>query len=84
MGNSYTENKDGKDWWCEVHHRLATYIRHNDPCCDPKLGGITIPCRAKDITQNLPEKITLTVEELKELSKTGQSHSNFFKIKPKE
>ncbi len=34
-------------WWCNSHGRPATHINnHGDHCCDPKLGGILIPCRA--------------------------------------
>ena len=33
-------------WWCNSHQRRATHVRERDQyhCCDPKLGGIMIPC----------------------------------------
>jgi hypothetical protein len=34
-------------WWCNTHGRRATAVdsrgRH---CCDPRLGGILLPCEA--------------------------------------
>lgn len=37
-------------WWCRTHERRATHllVRENqsdEVHCDPKLGGITFPCR---------------------------------------
>lgn len=33
-------------WWCETHNRLATHKDKNGRrACDPKLAGITIPCK---------------------------------------
>ena len=50
-------------WWCNVHQRRAEYIKiksqhirddtHQidiDHCCDPKLGGIMIPCKCLNLT----------------------------------
>lgn len=35
-------------WWCKSHQRYATHFKKNgDRCCDPKLGGITLPCYAE-------------------------------------
>lgn len=31
-------------WWCNAHKREATHVRNGRPCCDPKLGGILLPC----------------------------------------
>lgn len=44
--------------WCNAHERRATHIfldNRSTPntarlCCDPKLGGIMIPCRCVDLT----------------------------------
>lgn len=43
-----TENKSVKSenlFWCNSHQRRATHISHGEPCCDPRLGGILLPCR---------------------------------------
>jgi hypothetical protein len=31
-------------WWCNSHQMEATHYRNGRHICDPKLGGITIPC----------------------------------------
>jgi hypothetical protein len=32
-------------WWCNSHQREATHTRADGTrCCDPKLGGILLPC----------------------------------------
>ena len=32
-------------WWCNSHRREASYITKDGlHKCDPKLGGITLPC----------------------------------------
>lgn len=42
-------------WWCHPHHRPATAFRKDGTvCCDPKLGGITMPCQV----QFLPLEVT--------------------------
>lgn len=34
-------------WWCNSHGREATHTnKRGERCCDPKLGGILLPCRA--------------------------------------
>jgi len=40
--------------WCKVHKRIANHIfitKNTEPvvCCDPNLGGITIPCNCEYI-----------------------------------
>lgn len=46
---TYTEDATG-GWWCDTHRRVATHVRHfnnsrsSERCCNPKLGGIMIPC----------------------------------------
>lgn len=42
--------------WCNTHRRRATHLierlgqDRGKPCCDPKLGGITMPCFTVDLT----------------------------------
>lgn len=42
--------------WCNTHNRKATHLREEigpdrgKPCCDPKLGGIMMPCACVDLT----------------------------------
>lgn len=41
--------------WCNTHQRRATaYERHGKdlgrPCCDPKIGGVMMPCVTVDLT----------------------------------
>lgn len=47
----YTRDDSGK-WFCRSHQREATHVAENGSrswrCCDPKLGGIMIPC---DVTE---------------------------------
>lgn len=32
-------------WWCNSHGRETTYINeYGNRCCDPRLGGILLPC----------------------------------------
>ena len=36
-------------YWCNTHKREATSLdKEGDPCCDKKLGGITIQCRVQE------------------------------------
>lgn len=53
-------------WWCNSHQRRATYVLIKkydyqiwlpdgpretiDHCCDPKLGGILLPCSCVNLT----------------------------------
>ena len=40
-------------WWCTSHRREATHVdAKGHACCDPKLGGILLPCYTKIIEQN--------------------------------
>lgn len=37
-------------WWCESHNREATHRDiDGEPCCDPKLGGILLPCLVRPV-----------------------------------
>lgn len=43
--------KPGELWWCNSHGRKATHVNHlGNHCCDPKLGGILLPCFCVDLT----------------------------------
>ena len=47
----YTLANKNELWWCNIHRRQATYVRNETyHCCDPKLGGIMIPCNCVDLT----------------------------------
>lgn len=55
-----TYQKDTSDrlWWCNSHRREATYTRTTlggglVHCCDPKLGGILLPCSCVDLTDEI-------------------------------
>jgi len=39
-------------WWCNSHQRQATHIdwKQGKWVCDPKLGGILLPCVCINIT----------------------------------
>lgn len=43
-------------WWCNSHRRRATHVASGGGygagkhVCDPKLGGILLPCFAVDLT----------------------------------
>lgn len=43
----YVKGSPSEHWFCTTHKRRATHIRERDGhhCCDPSLGGITIPCQ---------------------------------------
>ncbi len=47
----YEKNAAAELWWCNSHGRKATHVdedgRHR---CDPKLGGIMLPCMAVNLT----------------------------------
>jgi hypothetical protein len=48
-------------WWCNSHQREATWIGPRGRECDPKLGGIMLPCRvifAPVRIENLPNSPT--------------------------
>ena len=54
---THKRNSNKELWWCNSHQRRAEYIQikiNGDelrtPCCDPKLGGIMIPCRCVELT----------------------------------
>lgn len=55
--------------WCRVHRRTATCIRYaaaGQPpvaCCDPKLGGIMVPCDCVPLERKEGEP-RLTLQEL--------------------
>lgn len=35
-------------WWCGAHNRCATHVdEKGNRHCDPRLGGIMIPCMAE-------------------------------------
>ena len=45
----YMPNPFSRHWWCNTHQRQATHIRcfvlrPLEPCCDPVLEGILLPC----------------------------------------
>ena len=41
-------------WWCNSHGRRATWVDGmGRRCCDPKLGGILLPCRVVDLTDEV-------------------------------
>lgn len=45
----YDPDESGELWWCNNHRRRATHILtysdgHKAHHCDPKLGGIMLPC----------------------------------------
>jgi hypothetical protein len=52
---TYEKDESGEVWWCNIHNRRASHIFtyiggkrvHH---CDPKLGGIMIPCECVNIT----------------------------------
>ena len=52
----YKRNTNKELWWCNSHGRVATYIQMysytklQKPCCDPKLGGIMLPCSCVNLT----------------------------------
>ena len=51
----YEKANEDELWWCNSHGRRATYIWWNDyhpktHCCDPKLGGILLPCTCVELT----------------------------------
>ena len=46
--NSYVDL--GATYWCDTHKRKATHINSRvEACCDPKLGGIMMPCKTRKI-----------------------------------
>ncbi len=54
----YVLDTSGRWWWCNSHQRDATYVLHRptmEPThvCNPKLGGIMLPCRCVDLTDEL-------------------------------
>jgi hypothetical protein len=47
-----TVKHDRKEaWWCHVHKREAKFLVNGRPCCDPALGGITMPCQCELATE---------------------------------
>lgn len=58
-GTEYVKASELIMGWCNTHNRRATYyfINNNskpataDLCCDPKLGGIMLPCMCVDLTE---------------------------------
>lgn len=47
----YTKDESGELWWCNSHGRRAEYLlKKKYHVCDPKLGGIMIPCIAVNLT----------------------------------
>lgn len=51
----YTLDESGELWWCNSHERKATHIQHRQDGhsshhCDPKLGGILLPCFPVNLT----------------------------------
>lgn len=39
-------------WWCDSHNRRATFVLRREgespeAHCDPKLGGILLPCKCR-------------------------------------
>lgn len=48
----YDTSRDRELWWCNAHQRQATFFDGSSASlrCDPKLGGIMIPCDCVDLT----------------------------------
>lgn len=51
----YWRDASGELWWCNTHERRATYMCRQTNLrpyhrCDPKLGGILLPCSAVNLT----------------------------------
>lgn len=46
-------------WWCDVHDREATHLRRGEYQCDPKLAGITMPCRVRAVLTKTREPETV-------------------------
>lgn len=65
----YARDQSGRLWWCNTHQRRATYTRLSDRSwrhvCDPRLGGITIPCQVVDLTEDF---------EIEETPHGGSAH----------
>lgn len=54
----YREDKSGEFWWCNSHRRSATHILKYDDGreahhCDPRLGGIMLPCVCVNLTHEV-------------------------------
>lgn len=52
---AYSESDPEELWWCNSHERIATHLilrKGMEPChvCDPKLGGILLPCKCVNLT----------------------------------
>jgi hypothetical protein len=62
MKINYVKDNSLEIWWCNSHQRFANYIRTREQDekiidrihhCDPKLGGILLPCNCVNITNIL-------------------------------
>lgn len=40
----------GELWWCNSHQREADFEYLGRRMCNPRLGGIMIPCRVVNLT----------------------------------
>lgn len=57
----YKPDESGELWWCNSHARRATFLttRYVDSpnnwmhVCDPKLGGILLPCQTVNLTKEV-------------------------------
>lgn len=55
---SYRRGNPEQLWWCNIHKREATHVftdlnGKENPHCDPKRGGIMLPCRAVNLTDDI-------------------------------
>ena len=41
--------------YCVIHKRVATHTHNGRPCCDPSLGGITMPCQMEEFEAAIKE-----------------------------
>jgi hypothetical protein len=51
-------------WWCDVHDRQATHPdkRTGEYQCDPKLGGIMMPCRVRSTVRR--DRVEIVAEDV--------------------
>lgn len=53
---AYIKDDSGETWWCNIHERVASHVmfRSGDEKpthhCDPKLGGVMMPCVCVNLT----------------------------------
>jgi hypothetical protein len=75
MNTEYVPLPPGERWYCEHHQRIATHTFRGEPHCDPRAGGIMLPCKCYPVVSDLRPLRFRSLEEYHRYSAGAMSMS---------